>query len=209
MMGPKESKNIFIEQIIREDKNCGFCSAVFDGYSFVLNAYSDSVSIGGIKSCFEYLFGEYGVVYCCVECGEIITGMRLSERLKVRAEYDKSFDEFRSIPWMATSNPLLMTKVWSRRSIGLMRDKFGRHGRYGVMLGCAERWRWREKHERYEAAESSAIKSVEVAEYVAFRWVDFVDFFGVSPEDECSLSDFNRLAESFKKGIIPASMQEM
>lgn len=176
---------VYIERLDKsEGDKCDFCSGEITGYAFTLE-----------KQGREYMV-------CCVECTAIITGEDTAERVTVRSEYDRRYADFMTTPWNPAFNKLVVTKVWGGHVVSIMRDKFGRR-RFGVLLGKAERWNKREKYDRYEPAEASAITDFGTAEIIAFYWIEFVNCCQVAPEEPYSLLAFKNLIEHLLLGIKP------
>ena len=196
---------IYIEHIRKSDgQSCEFCGDVIQNYKFGLTFYR-SINSDEKENPFEYLFNgrnEYKTMDCCAGCAGIVTGEDTAERVKVRTEYDERFADFCNKPWAPTSNPLVVTKIWRGRSIGIMKDKFGRR-KFGVLFGKAERWQRREKRSQYERIEDISISDMRMAEYIAFCWMEFTEFYQVSPEDSYSVSQFHDLANYFHAGLLP------
>lgn len=183
--------------------NCDFCGLHTGGYSFGIDGYCNSEQ----PDVFDSLFKKRGME-CCGPCATILLGKDSKPYAERYDAYQKRWDDFRGIQWRATCNPLVQIKAYKRWHVGIMRDKYGRN-QYGVLLGSAERWHWREKMSPYEDQRNIAIRDEETAERVAFRWVDFVDFFNVSPEDPYSTSDFNSLAKALLRGDAPENLGDI
>ena len=175
--------------------NCEFCGAFIIGHRFGIDDYYD-----------DKLF-KTRALECCQNCAAILLGEDPTPYVKKHDNYIKRWNDFKSIPWEKTSNPLLVVKKYENLRVGIMKDKYGRK-QYGVLLGAAERWVTRRK-ERYEDPNNVVIRSFEAAEIIAFMWVDFVYYFNVNPEDSYSVQHFRSLSESLSSGETPKTMSEI
>ena len=142
---------------------------------------------------------------CCHDCTAVLLGKDPSPFAKNYDIYMKRWNDFKSIPWQKTANPLLVGKKYENLHVAIMRDKYGRR-QYGILLGAAERWVAREKG-RYEDPRNVAIQSFETAERIAFMWIDFVYYYSVNPEDAYSVQSFRSLASSLSRGETPNALR--
>ncbi len=183
--------------------NCDFCGLPIQSHSFDINAYYNQ------RKCnpFAALFEDRGLE-CCQQCATIILGEDTRLYTDRHDEYMRRWDDFRNIPWQQTKNPLVVMKCYKQWHIGVMRDKYGRR-QYGVLLGAAERWNRREKASQYEDPRNTAIRDREVAESIAFLWVDFVDYFNVKPEESYPISAFNALSIALSCGRSPKKLEDI
>jgi len=195
-----EQVGIYINGMSLKEAECEFCDLKISGYTFYLHAW------GVAKDDAYYnLFSDDKDHFYCEECAAIVTGEDTAKRVQIKTEYEERKKYFVSIPWIPTSNPLLVIKTWGSLKVSIMKDKYGRSNRFGVTIGRSERWNTHEKqpYERYMHYDDTLITSVQMAETIAFWWANFIFMNDVKPEDPYTVQDFKDFAAECSLGVLP------